>query len=99
MNNAAEKNRTYDVTACFQQAYASLPQAIRRVAARKIALLATNPAHPSLSVHRVRRCAGLWECAITSRYRLLFERAGERLRLLEIGPHGVIDHSHHRRRR
>jgi mRNA-degrading endonuclease YafQ of YafQ-DinJ toxin-antitoxin module len=99
MNNLAGQDRSYDVTTCFQQAYAGLPQAIRRVAARKIALLATNPAHPSLGVHRVRRCAGLWECAITSRYRLLFERTGERLRLVEIGPHGVIDHAHHRQRR
>jgi mRNA-degrading endonuclease YafQ of YafQ-DinJ toxin-antitoxin module len=82
----------------FQASYAALPHAIRRVAARKIALLTENPAHPSLHVHRIKRCAGLWECAVTGRYRLLFERDGEQIRLVEVGPHGVIDHVHHRRR-
>jgi len=75
-----------------------LPAAIRRIAARKIALLSRNPAHPSLKVHRVKRGTGLWECAITFRYRLLFEREETGVRLVDIGPHGVIDHVHHRRR-
>jgi mRNA-degrading endonuclease YafQ of YafQ-DinJ toxin-antitoxin module len=82
----------------FQASYVALPHAIRRVAERKIALLKENPAHPSLHVHRIKRCAGLWECAVTGRYRLLFERDGEQIRLVEVGPHGVIDHVHHRRR-
>jgi|GEM_PF-281542 len=86
------------MTACFRQSYAALPQAIQQVATRKIALLTQNPAHPSLNVHRVRRARGLWECAITFRYRLLFERDGASIRLIEIGPHTIIDHVHHRRR-
>lgn len=86
------------MTSGFQASYTTLPSAIRRVAMRKIALLEQNPAHPSLHVHRVKRRVGLWECAITGRYRLLFERDGEQITLVEIGPHGVIDHVHHRRR-
>ena len=98
MNEHTDPGRNENVTPCFRQSYAALPEAIRRIAARKIALLSRNPAHPSLKVHRVKRGTGLWECAITFRYRLLFERDGERIRLVEIGPHGVIDHVHHRGR-
>ena len=98
MNEHTGSGKNENVTPCFRQSYDALPQAIRRIAARKIALLECNPAHPSLKVHRVKRGTGLWECAITFRYRLLFERDGERIRLVEIGPHGLIDHVHHRGR-
>jgi len=86
-----------EITACFRESYAALPPAIQQVATRKIALLTQNLAHPSLNVHRVRRAHGLWECAITFRYRLLFERDGASIRLIEIGTHTIIDHVHHRK--
>ena len=98
MDEQHDSGRNHQITPCFRQSYAALPETIRRIAARKIGLLERNPAHPSLKVHRVKRGTGLWECAITFRYRLLFEREETGIRLVDIGPHGVIDHVHHRSR-
>lgn len=83
------------MTPRFHRSYAALPPHLRRIAERKIALLSACPAHPSLKVHRIKRCAGLWSCAVTDRYRILFERNGEQLTLIDIGKHAVIDHVHH----
>jgi len=70
------------------------PSELRERALRKIELLAENPAHPSLNAHRIHRAPGKWECYVTKSHRIIYEPAGDELRLWRIGDHQIIDRVH-----
>lgn len=67
------------------------PPDLRERTLRKIELLAENPAHPSLNAHRVHRAPGKWECYLSEVHRLIYEPAGDEIRLWKMGDHSVID--------
>lgn len=83
-------------TPAFQQNWQQLPPAQQRIVEQKIALLAANPRHPSLRVHRVKRQAAdqVWECYVSTTLRLLYQQQQQTLWLLAVGKHALIDTIH-----
>lgn len=79
------------LTKRFQIDFLSLPESMQRLALRKLQLLEENLAHPSLRVKKMKGITDVYEGSINMSYRLLFEIDGDRLVLLRIGPHKVLD--------
>ena len=71
-----------------------LPPDLKERALEKIGLLSENPKHPSLKTHRVRRTKDKWEGYITDAHRVIYEPAGDEIRLWRIGDHSIIDRAH-----
>jgi mRNA interferase RelE/StbE len=80
-----------DWTDDFTRDMRRLPIQLQRQALQKLALLKTNLAHPSLRVKKMRGVGDVYEGSINMSYRFIFEIDGERLVLLRIGPHKVLD--------
>lgn len=82
-------------TETVDQALRRLSESMRKTVLSKIRLLADNPAHPSLQVHKLQKIkADIWDCYITANMRLLFEVKDGVLRLWDLGSHSVVDHAH-----
>lgn len=62
-----------EITTNFKKHLAGKPKEIQKKTLQKIRLLATDPRHHSLQVHRVRGTNGVWEAYIDLAYRLTFE--------------------------
>ena len=71
-------------TPSFWDAYASLPEPIRRIADRHYELLRADSRHPSLHLKRVGR---LWSVRAADGYRALAAEAPDGLVWFWIGPH------------
>ncbi len=67
---------------------------LKERALEKIKLLAENPAHPSLNVHKIKKAEGKWECYINMAYRIIYEPLADVIRLWKIGDHSIIDRVH-----
>jgi mRNA interferase RelE/StbE len=80
-------------TPTFKAAFERLHTGIRKVVEEKIRLLAENPAHPSLQVHRLRRARAqnVWICYISINKRLLYQYKGHALYLWDVGEHCVVE--------
>jgi len=78
----------------FLSALDSMPPDLKDRALEKIGLLSENPAHPSLKAHRVKRTKDKWEGYITEAHRVIYEPAGDAIRLWRIGDHSIIDRAH-----
>ena len=79
----------------FDQALRQLSEPMRKTVYGKIRLLADNPAHPSLNVHKLQKIkADIWECYITMSMRLFYEVKDGVLRLWNLGSHSIVDHVH-----
>jgi mRNA-degrading endonuclease RelE of RelBE toxin-antitoxin system len=76
-------------TARFDREYARLPAPLRARADKQLALLLSNPHHPSLRIRRMEGYRDLWEGRITRKYRFIFQIVGETYLLLRIGPHDI----------
>jgi mRNA interferase RelE/StbE len=83
-------------TPAFQQNWQQLAPQQQRIVEQKIALLAANPRHPSLHVHRIKRQAAdqVWECYVSTTLRLLYQQQQQTLWLLAVGKHALIDTVH-----
>ncbi len=57
----------------FDDHFSQKPRSLQDTTKRKIKLLAENPRHPSLNVHRVDGTDGVWEAYIDMSHRLTFE--------------------------
>jgi mRNA interferase RelE/StbE len=77
-------------TRLFDRDYARLPEDIKDRADKQLALLLTNPRHPSLRQKRVRGTDGVWEARITRGYRMTLVIAGDTFILRRIGVHDVL---------
>ncbi|HET8641460.1 MAG TPA: hypothetical protein VFM37_05955, partial [Pseudonocardiaceae bacterium] len=53
------------------------PQQLQDAVVRCVRLLADNPAHPGLNVHRLRGVPGVWEAYVDKANRVTFERRGD----------------------
>lgn len=73
----------------FQEDFASLPKKIKQRARKRLALLLTNPRHPSLFLKKLKGYEHLWEGRITQHYRFTFSVEGDTYTLRRIGPHDV----------
>ena len=80
-----------DWTDRFRRDMADLPEQLQRQTLQKLALLKTNLAHPSLRVKKMRGVGDVFEGSINKSYRFIFEVDGDRLVLLRVGPHKVLE--------
>ena len=71
----------------FRQFYQRLPHSIERKVDKQVALLATNPRHPSLQVKRIKGTEGVWEARVDLHYRMTFEMVGDAVYLRVVGHH------------
>jgi mRNA-degrading endonuclease RelE of RelBE toxin-antitoxin system len=81
----------------FFQVWQSLPSQKQRIVRKKVGLLIANPGHPSLKVHRLKRAdSEVWECYLINSFpqRLLFQRQGYKILLVQMGGHQVVDRCH-----
>lgn len=74
----------------FDRDYAGLPAAIKDRTDKQLALLMTNPQHPSLRLKKVRGTDNIWEARISRGYRITLTIAGDTLVLRRIGIHDVL---------
>jgi hypothetical protein len=72
----------------FWQAYAKLPEHVRRLADRNYALLKDNPRHPSLHFKKIGR---FWSVRVGLGYRALAVEINEGLLWFWIGSHARYD--------
>ncbi len=84
-------DRVIELTARVRQDYQALPAAIKAKFKKQLRLLAANPRHPSLNIHRIRGSSGYWEFYIDDAYRCVFRREGKVYILIAAGPHKVVD--------
>jgi mRNA-degrading endonuclease RelE of RelBE toxin-antitoxin system len=74
----------------FKKEFESLPPPIQERARKQLALLLTNPRHPSLQIKKMKGYENLWEGRITQKYRFTFRVEGETFLLLRIGTHDLL---------
>ncbi|MDP9314561.1 MAG: hypothetical protein M3R24_27400 [Chloroflexota bacterium] len=82
------KSRT---TTRFRQAYAALPEQVRRHAREAYRLFAQNPQHPSLRFRRVHPTLPVYSARVNIDYRAVGIRDGEEIVWFWIGSHGEYD--------
>ncbi len=75
----------------FDRDYAGLPNEIKERVEKQLALLLSNPRHPSLRLKRIRGTADIWEVRVSRSYRLTIQLAGDTYLLRRVGPHDVIE--------
>lgn len=80
-----------DWTDRFRRDMEDLPEQLQRQTLQKLALLKTNLSHPSLRVKKMRGVGDLFEGSINMSYRFVFEIDGDRLVLLRVGPHKILE--------
>ena len=68
----------------FLKRYRRLPKRIQRKVDKQLRFLVTNPAHPSLKIHRLN---DEWEFYVDVHYRGIFLREGSMYTLLTVGVH------------
>jgi mRNA-degrading endonuclease RelE of RelBE toxin-antitoxin system len=81
----------------FLQVWRSLPHQKQRIVRKKLELLVANPRHRSLKVHRLQRAdSEVWECYLIDSYphRLLFQYQDDKILLVQMGSHRVINRCH-----
>lgn len=74
----------------FKKEFESLPPPIQQRARKQLALLLTNPRHPSLQIKKMKGYENLWEGRVTQHYRFTFRVEGETFLLLRIGTHDLL---------
>ncbi len=75
-------------TAEFKEAYKKLPQDIKKKVRKQLQYLQDNQTHPSLQIHKLN---DEWEFYIDIFYRCFFLRQPNKLILLTVGTHKLVD--------
>ena len=73
-----------------KKCYKRLPEEKKKKVIKQISLLAEDPSHPSLNVHRIKGTGSIWECYVDRSYRITFERSEDEIILRVVGPHDII---------
>ncbi len=74
----------------FDRDYAQLPEEVKGRVDKQLALLLSNPRHPSLRLKKIRGTAEIWEARVTRGYRMTLEIAGDTFILRRVGAHYVL---------
>jgi len=77
-------------TSSFERDYARLPQYIKDAFWKQVALLFSDPRHPSLDIKKLKGRRELWWGKITRGYRFTFQVEGEFFLFRRIGPHDIL---------
>ena len=72
----------------FKKSYQKLPANIQKKLKKQLKFFAENPKHPSLKTHRLNDD---WEFYVDIFYRCFFQREGNKIYLLTIGTHKIVD--------
>ncbi len=81
----------------FLRVWQNLPAQKQQIVRKKVELLIVNPRHHSLKAHRLKRAdSDVWECYLSNRFphRLLFRYQGDKILLVQMGSHRVVDRCH-----
>ena len=78
-------------TDTFKRNYQKLPQPVKKAAQKQLALLLSNPDHPSLNIKRIQGAKGIWEGRVTRAYRFTFQITDDTYVLRKIGTHDILD--------
>ncbi len=83
-------------TPSYTKNYQRLSSQMRKIVDAKIDQLITNPAHPSLKTHRLKRARaeGVWGLYISFNKRLIYQCIGARIYLHDIGEHSIVERVH-----
>jgi hypothetical protein len=81
---------TVQTTRPFDRDYARLPTGLKDRVDRQIALLLSDPHHPSLRLKKMEGTLSIWEARVTRSYRLTLEIRGDTYILRRVGPHDVL---------
>jgi mRNA-degrading endonuclease YafQ of YafQ-DinJ toxin-antitoxin module len=93
------KSRQIIRTSPFLRAWKRLSSQVQKTVQQKIHLLAINPRHPSLQVHRLKRThEPMWICYVSGTHRLLYRWQETTLVLCDVGKHRIVDHAHHKKK-
>jgi len=79
------------LTRRFTADFLALPKSLQRLTLAKLELLEQNLLHPSLRVKKMRGVGDVFEGSINMSYRFVFEIDGDRLVLLRVGPHKILE--------
>ena len=74
----------------FDRDYARLREEVKKRVDKQLALLMSNPSHPSLRLKRIRGTEDIWEVRVTRSDRITLQIAGDTFILRRIGPHDVL---------
>lgn len=75
----------------FKRLWKKLPQSIQEKAGKTFHLLAEDRTHPSLRLKRFQRNPEFWEVRIDKEHRLLCKIEDEKIILVAIGSHEILD--------
>jgi hypothetical protein len=75
----------------FWKLYLELPQSVRREAQEAFRVFCDNPAHPGLSLERLRCDPESWSVRITRDYRAVGTKEGDVMNWYWIGSHSQFD--------
>jgi mRNA-degrading endonuclease RelE of RelBE toxin-antitoxin system len=78
------------VTHSFIRDYQALPEQLQKVVDSKLALLISNPRHPSLRLKKMQDPRNIWEGRITKGYRLTFQWQEDSFILRRLGTHDIL---------
>ena len=74
----------------FDRDYAGLPDEVKGRVDKQLALLLSNPRHPSLRLKKIRGAEDIWGARISRGYRLTLQIVSDTLILRRVGPHDVL---------
>jgi mRNA-degrading endonuclease RelE of RelBE toxin-antitoxin system len=78
-------------TKTFVRDYQKLPQDIQELTDKQLALLLSNPKHPSLHLKKMKDPRDIWECRVTMSYRFTFQITENAYLLRKVGTHDVLN--------
>jgi mRNA-degrading endonuclease RelE of RelBE toxin-antitoxin system len=78
------------LTHCFIKDYQALPEQLQKAVDGKLALLMSNPRHPSLRLKKMQDPRNIWEGRITRGYRVTFQMQGDAYILRRLGTHDIL---------
>jgi len=72
----------------FKEDFFNLRNRLQEKAKKKIELFKKDPHHPSLKTHKLKgKLEGFYSFWVNEKYRIVFEREGDKAYLLHIGDH------------
>ena len=77
-------------TKTFVLNYRKLPQDIQKATDKQLALLTSNPRHPSLNIKKMQDPRNIWEARVTRSHRLTFQNQKDVYVLRKVGTHDML---------
>jgi mRNA-degrading endonuclease RelE of RelBE toxin-antitoxin system len=77
-------------TKTFAKNFHKLPENIKKAVHKQLALLLSNPRHPSLNFKKMQDPRDIWEARISDSYRFTFQIKGDIYILRKVGTHDIL---------